>query len=429
MKTDNKTKNITPAYSSYKDSGIEWIGEIPSRWDVKKLKYISFINPSKACSNYSQESQELATFLPMEAVEANGSFSIAIQKPISELWNGFTYFEINDVILAKITPCFENGKGAHLDNLGSQVGFGSTEFHVLRYVSNKSDARFLYYITKSYRFCNMGQALMTGAAGQKRVPSSFLEEYIQEVPPLPEQQTIADFLDDKTAKIDNLICIKRKQIELLKEQRTAVINHAVTKGLDPNAPMKDSGIEWLGEIPEHWEVANLKRITQFLYGNSLSNENRLDGNVPVYGSNGITGYHNQSITDAPCIIIGRKGSFGKINYSDICCFPIDTTYFVDKSATIHNVRWLFYSLQTLELDGFSKDSAVPGLSREDAYSKVMLLPPINEQQSIVDFLEGETERIDVAISKAEKQIELLTEYRTALISEAVTGKIKVRETA
>jgi len=183
---------------------------------------------------------------------------------------------------------------------------------------------------------------------------------------------------------------------------------------------RDSGIKWIGKIPEHWDTVKLKRLTQFLYGDSLSNENRIEGEVPVYGSNGITGYHNKAISNAPCIVIGRKGSFGKINYSEVLCFPIDTTYFIDNTATNNDIRWLYFALQTLNLDSISKDSAVPGLSREDAYDRITLSPPPCEQQSIADYLDKKTALIDSLVEKKKRQIELLKEQRQAVINQAVT---------
>jgi len=190
--------------------------------------------------------------------------------------------------------------------------------------------------------------------------------------------------------------------------------------MKPYAKYKDSGVEWVGKIPEHWDAVKLKRATQFLYGNSLSNENRIEGEVPVFGSNGITGYHNEAITEKPCIVIGRKGSFGKVNYSKVPCFPIDTTYYIDNTATKNGIRWLYYALQTLNLDSISKDSAVPGLSREDAYDKIALLPSIDEQQAIADFLDDKTAKIDKLVETKRRQIELLKEQRQAIINQAVT---------
>ena len=183
---------------------------------------------------------------------------------------------------------------------------------------------------------------------------------------------------------------------------------------------KDSGLNRLGDVPSHWGVYNLKRLTAFNYGDSLSKETRVEGKIPVFGSNGIVGYHDESITRSPCIIIGRKGSFGKVNYSGTECFPIDTTYFIDETATNNNLRWLYYLLLSLRLDAFSKDSAVPGLSREDAYEKRAVLPPLPEQQAIANFLDCKTAQIDTLIEKKQRQIDLLQEQRTALINHAVT---------
>ena len=183
---------------------------------------------------------------------------------------------------------------------------------------------------------------------------------------------------------------------------------------------RDSGFEWIGEIPDHWEISKLKRVTNFIYGDSLPNENRKEGVIPVYGSNGIVGYHDNSISKSPCIIVGRKGSYGKINYSYEECFPIDTTYFIDETATEKDLRWLYYLLFTLNLDSFSKDSAVPGLSREDAYERYVILPSKEEQKSIAIFLDKKTKQVNNLIQKKQKQIELLKEQRMAIINHAVT---------
>ena len=248
--------------------------------------------------------------------------------------------------------------------------------------------------------------------------------------PSPAEQTaIAAFLDRETFQIDALIEKKKRQIELLKEKRSSLISHAVTKGLDPKAKMKDSGIEWLGEIPEGWEVKRLKRVTKFGYGDSLSADDRMPGDIPVYGSNGLVGVHDRPNTKNPCLVIGRKGSFGKINYSEQPCFAIDTTYYVDSTQTKHDIRWLYYVLQLLKLDSFSKDSAVPGLAREDAYMNLLPHCVTAEQTAIANHLDRETAKIDTLIDKVQTSIDLLREKRSALITAAVTGKIDVREKA
>jgi type I restriction enzyme S subunit len=184
---------------------------------------------------------------------------------------------------------------------------------------------------------------------------------------------------------------------------------------------KDSGVEWIGEIPEHWGVIKLKYVTKLAYGDSLPTENREEeGEVDVFGSNGKVGTHNVANTLSPVIIVGRKGSYGKVTYSDKKCFAIDTTYYIDNRCTKSNIKWLYYSLMVLELDKNSQDTGVPGLSREYAYNKYVPVPTVNEQVAIANFLDQKTAEIDGLIADKEKFIELLQEKRQAIITEAVT---------
>lgn len=186
---------------------------------------------------------------------------------------------------------------------------------------------------------------------------------------------------------------------------------------------KSSRVKWLGEIPIDWECKTLKRITKFAYGDSLSDENRKGGDVPVYGSNGVVGFHDTPITNAPCIIVGRKGSYGRINFSEIPCFPIDTSYFVDSTKTNCNLYWLKHFLSILRLDENTLDDMVPGLSREWAYRMPGLIIPLPEQNSIVRFLDHKTGQIDRFIANRQKQIELLKEQKAGIINKAVTKGI------
>jgi type I restriction enzyme, S subunit len=188
----------------------------------------------------------------------------------------------------------------------------------------------------------------------------------------------------------------------------------------PYPAYKPTGVEWLGDIPAHWDAKPLKRVTRFAYGDSLAAENRVEGEVLVYGSNGVVGSHDSANAKAPCIIVGRKGSFGKITFSEQPCFAIDTTFFIDSTQSQHHLRWLLYCLSCLNLDSFSKDSAVPGLAREEAYSRVVPLCSPQEQRAIAAFLDRETTRLDALMAKKQRLIELLQEQRTALISHVVT---------
>jgi type I restriction enzyme S subunit len=181
-----------------------------------------------------------------------------------------------------------------------------------------------------------------------------------------------------------------------------------------------SGIDWIGNIPTDWTVKRLKFITTFAYGDALAAEARSDGDVAVYGSNGIVGTHDRANTVGETLIIGRKGSYGKINRSPVSAFAIDTTYFVDARFTSVHIDWLYHLLGCLGLDAFSKDSAVPGLAREDAYEKYCPAPPITEQRQIASYIDRETARIDALTAKKRRLLELLEEKRLAVITHAVT---------
>ena len=214
-----------------KPSGIDWLGDVPAHWEVRRLKWVASLNPSKREVRASLLADTPVTFLPMERVGTDGRIESGEMLPASDVWNGFTYFEREDVLVAKITPCFENGKGACLDSLPTKVGFGSTEFHVLRYGPSISP-QFLYRLTTLEEFRRLGVNAMIGAAGQQRVPQAFVANYPIAIPPLPEQAAIVEHLDKATADIDTAIANTRREIDLLREYRTRLIADVVTGKAD-----------------------------------------------------------------------------------------------------------------------------------------------------------------------------------------------------
>ena len=246
------------------------------------------------------------------------------------------------------------------------------------------------------------------------------------VPPLAEQDQIVAYLRAQDVRIARFIKAKRELIELLTEQKLRIVDHAVTRGLDASVKFKPSGVEWLGEVPDNWAVKRLKWVCRFAYGDSLSETSRHGGDIIVYGSNGPVGRHDMANAIGPCIVIGRKGSFGKINYSESDLFAIDTTYFVDKKYTKENIRWLYYVLIWCRLDKISKDSAIPGLDRRDALDTFVPIPDVTEQEKITEWLDVETAEINEAITCVEEEIRLVREYRDRLIFDVVTGQIDVR---
>ncbi|TLD43430.1 MAG: Type I restriction-modification system, specificity subunit S [Candidatus Jettenia ecosi] len=440
-------------YKKYKDSGIEWVGEIPDHWEIKRLKYLAKVNSSKKNFDLENNSETEVVFLPMEKVSKHGTIDQDLRKKSNEVSTGFTYFERNDIIVAKITPCFENGKGAFLENLETEFGFGSTEFHVLR-ASNKINKKFLFYQTKTDRFMNIGEAFMIGSAGQKRVPLSFVESFIIGIPQLEEQIAVANYLDEKTIQIDKLISNKQKLIDLLREECTAIINQAVTKDIDPNIKLKPSGIEWLGEIPEHWEVKKLKYVATIQSSNVDKKTNEEEKSILL--CNYIDVYKNEFIDDSISFMeatatekeiekfILNKGDVLITKDSETPDDIANPAYVVKdfdnvicgyhlaqiraNQIELHG-EYLFRLFQSRQFNTHFEVSANGvtrfGLPLDSIADVFVPLPSKEEQLSITEYILKETQKISNTIVKIEKEIKLLQEYRIALISEVVIGKIKV----
>lgn len=249
-------------------------------------------------------------------------------------------------------------------------------------------------------------------------------------PPLSEQIQIATFLDRETAKIDELVAEQRRLMALLKEKRQAVISHAVTRGLNPKAPMKRSGVEWLGEVPAHWQVCSLRRIVSMQSGESITGETiHESGDFPVFGGNGLRGYTADFTHDGHYALIGRQGALcGNVNYASGKFWASEHAVVVTPVKQTE-VIWLGELLRAMNLNQYSVAAAQPGLSVDLVGRIGICVPPLPEQTQITAFLDRETAQIDGLISAAEHAIDLLAERRTALISAAVTGQIDVRTTA
>ena len=239
--------------------GAEALRHAPSGWSRVRLRHVADVNPLPAAGSLDDDSE--VTFLPMEAIGESGSLDLAQVRPVADVRNGYSYFEDGDVAFAKVTPCFENGKGAIMRGLIGGAGFGTTELTVLR-PGSRLDARFLHYIVSSPWFRQPGAGSMTGAGGLKRVPEQFTRNFRIGLADLSVQQDTADFLDRETARIDALLEKKTRFIELLLEKRQALVTRAVSGGLGPTVPMIESGVEWLGKVPSHWQVKPLKLLVK-----------------------------------------------------------------------------------------------------------------------------------------------------------------------
>lgn len=231
------TKGLDPNVPM-KDSRVPWLGEIPAHWIIKRLRFSMTTNPSK--SEIKLEPEQLVSFIPMEAVGEYGGLNLETEKELGEVTGGYTYFAEDDVVVAKITPCFENGKGAIAKGLKNGVAFGTTELHVMRArIDVLPD--YLFQLTLSYPFRRIGESEMYGAGGQKRVPETFLKDFLFGVPPVDEQQSINEFINKVNGKIDQQAGKTREVIRRLQEYRSALITNAVTGKIDVrNVPIPQS---------------------------------------------------------------------------------------------------------------------------------------------------------------------------------------------
>jgi type I restriction enzyme S subunit len=218
-------------YPKYKESGVEWLGKVPEGWEIQQLKRIAQFNPSKSENRLLNESDEPVVFLPMEKVSINGKLDCSEKKKYKDVCNGYSYFRKNDVVVAKITPCFENGKGAFLNELDTDFGFGTTEFITIR-PSKYLLGEYLRLFLSSNWFLKIAENYMTGSAGQKRISSDFIANFKVGLPDANQQKEILYSLKSKTNNLDQMINRTEREISLIQEYRTRLIADVVTGKVD-----------------------------------------------------------------------------------------------------------------------------------------------------------------------------------------------------
>jgi len=428
-------------YPKYKDSGIQWIGKIPEGWEVRKLKYLVKDLPGNGFPE-EEQGKDVGDIPFYKVSDINGSEkfveianNFVSKKTIKDhKWNTIQKYSL---IAPKIGEALKKNHRkitkvkCIIDN--NCIAFNTFDI----------DYNYNYYL---FKLINFEWFVNPGA-----VPSLSIEKLrssIVSLPPLTEQTTIANFLDKKTVEIDALIEKDKKLIVLLKEKRTALINHAVTKGLNPNVKLKDFGIEWIGEIPEEWEVKKVKQFSRLFTGSTpdSGNEKYWDGDITWVTPADLSaqqkfikkskrtitreGYDNSgtSFVSTGAIILATRAPIG---YPTIVgaklCFNQGCKAIEIKKDFIPD--YLYYYLNAYVDVLVSKGNATTfgELSSYDLTSFKVLMPTIQEQTAIANFLDKATSKIDKTIEKIEKKIALLEEYKKSLIHHVVTGKIDVRE--
>ena len=410
----------------YKDSGIEWIGKIPEHWEVKKLKFIS-----KICNGQDQKA----------VLEDDGAYPVYGSGGIFGRANSYL-FDQPSVLLGR--------KGTIDKPQYVEEPFWTVDTSYFTKIREGFSVRLFYYLCTTINFdlYKYGSAIPSMTQGHLNEIKFALPNSIE------EQTQIANYLDHKTNQIDTLISKKQQFISLLQEERIAIINQAVTKGLDPNVPMKDSGIEWLGEIPEHWQISKIKYVTKKI-GSGVTPK----GGSEVYETTGIPLLRSQNVyfdgfrLDNVAYItneIHDSMSNSKVLKGDVllnitggsigrCYFVTDE--FEDANVNQHvcivrpneliMTEYLYYILSSeigqLQIDLCQTGGNREALNFEQLKKFLFALPSIEEQTKIISKIQKKKHTIDDTILKSLEEIELLKEYKTALISEVVTGKVDVRE--
>lgn len=432
-----------PSYPEYKDSGISWIGLTPHHWEATRLK-----NLFEIMKRSPDEKDEIVTaFRDGQVTLRSNRRADGYTNAIHE--HGYQRILPGDLVIHAM-DAFAGAIG-----VSDSVGKSTPVYSVCRQRSNNVN---VHYYGKLLRHMAMSGFINSLAKGIRERSTEFRWNEASNVevpfPPLPEQHAIASFLDRETGKIDALVAEQRRLVELLKEKRQAVISHAVTKGLDPNVPMKPSGIPWLGDIPEHWEVQRVKTVTSFvtsgprgwseritetgaLFIQSGDLDDKLNVNFQgckrVYVANDAEAARTQ-VLEGDVVICVTGAKTGNVA---VCNFCPETAYVNQHVCLIRPTPQINSSFLGIQLKSdlgqtyfaVSQYGLKQGLSLENVKEAPVVLPPLREQAMVVDFISGENDKFNSLITEAERAISLLQERRTALISAAVTGKIDVRDFA
>ncbi|RKU28641.1 restriction endonuclease subunit S [Candidatus Poribacteria bacterium] len=426
-------------YPEYKESGVKWIGGIPKNWGIKRLKYVADLNMGQSPPSEEYNSDQIGTpFL-------QGNAEFGLHHPIPKIYcsTAKKYAILGDILLSIRAPV-----GAiNIANQEYGIGRGLC---AIRPQTNQLECRYAKYLLEVVR---TGLHVVATGSTYNAVTVDDVSNLACVVPPFSEQIQIANFLDRKTEQIHQLIRYKEQKIELLHEQRIALINHAVTKGLNPNIEMKPSGVEWIGEIPKHWDIIKLRYLGElqngiskdsdsfglgypFLsYGDVYYNET-LPAHVEGLVNSTKDDRERYSVLERDIFFTRTSETIAEIGISSTCIKTIEDCVFSGFLIRFRNTS----KVLTKEFSKYYFPSHLPriflaremnivtrsSLSQELLKRLPVLLPPIDYQKEIASFLDEQTQKMDSMIEKENKQIQLLKEYRQSLISEAVTGKIDVR---
>lgn len=442
-------------YPAYRDSGVVWLREIPAGWDMKPLKHASRMNPEVLRED--TDPNYVINYVDISNVSSQGEilgsqelrFEASPSRARRRVQQGDTILSTVRTYLKAI---------AFIDRPPENLVV-STGFAVLR-PSQALDARYLWWFLQSEEFVSAVIANSEGV-GYPAINPARLGSLTVAVPPIPDQRAIASFLDRETARTDALVAKKERLIGLLQEKRTALISHAVTRGLNPNAPMRDSGVEWLRAVPTHWDLLPLRRAVSFLTDfeangsfADIKDNTTIDAGEPFAWyvratdlENGRVGivdgnrycdeatyrYLSKTCLFGGELLVTKRGEIGKVYLMPHVHVPATLApnlYLIRLNSRLlpaFAYYWFTSNFGNPQLILADNSTTIGALYKDDVKDCMCVFPPISEQQRIITHLNASAARIDRLVERIQLGITHLREYRTALISAAVTGKIDVRE--
>ena len=427
-------------YPSYKNSGVEWLGDVPEHWDLKRFKYIL------------EELNELSELGDETLLSVSEYYGVKPRKETidegdilsrAESLSGYKKCKSGDLVM-NIMLAWKRGLG-----ITKFDGIVSPAYAVFRLFSHNYSEDYIHYLLRTDTYTNYFKSFSTGVMDSRlRLYPEYFGNLTNISPSLKEQNQIVSFLNTETTRIDNLISKQEKLIELLEEQRKSIISHAVTKGLNPNAPMKDSGVEWLGEVPEHWDVKSYRFVSKIYrgkFGHRPRNDPSLyDGEYPFIQTGDVAragkyiqtysqtlnekGKAVSQVFTSGTLVMAIAANIGDTAILNFEAYAPDSVvgFKPHKNIDLEFLRFSFIaSLQALEQTAVQSTQANLNVERIGALKTTF--PPLSEQIEISNYLNAENEKNNHLISKQNQLIEKLKEYRASIISHAVTGKIDVRE--
>ena len=382
-------------YENYKDSGLEWLGIVPEHWEIFPFKRGVSINNGRDYKHVQSEDG-------YPVIGSGGQFAFASDY----LYDGEVILLGRKGTIDK--PRYFNGKFWTVD----------TMFYAIP--NQKCIAKYMYYQALTIPF-----SLYSTDTALPSMTQTDLGNHLMCFPPTFEQRTIASYLDQKVGQIDALISEKEKMVEDLKAYRSSLITETVTKGLNKEVKMKDSGLEWLGMVPEHWEIRPFKRGVSINNGRDYKHVQSEDG-YPVIGSGGQFAFASDYLYDGEVILLGRKGTIDKPRYFNGKFWTVDTMFYAIPNQKCI-AKYMYYQVLTIPFSLYSTDTALPSMTQTDLGNHLMCFPPTSEQRTIASYLDYKVDQIDALISELEHQLSDLKSYKSSLITEAVTGKIDLRD--